>query len=433
MGCFLGCFGSKDQKRRKQRYKVVSRDQNHGNQKPLQITQSPEQGIVTKHITEKPINLVSEWRDKPEEQLSLSSRKKVTFDTNVTTYEHVKVYESTDSLLDTEKISETEKEESCAKSSLSQSHSRSEDDSVTSSVGSYPPNHRYQNCHDSDDEVELEYENSDLDDEDDGDYDDYDSDTDDRLLCQEVWSESISTLPIGLRKQEVKTTGPLNQNARDRSIYVHPVLNPVENLTQWKAMKSKGAQALKSQKENFAADQETSRMSCSSEPTIKQQSRNFRSQFHREKSPNQEISVDASLSNWLVLSEITPNKKTSSTGLETISSGKNNMSQGSNSALSFEDRPILGALTVEELKQFSASSSPRKSPSRSQDEMPIIGTVGTYWSHTSQANEVGSVSSYKGIPNTTSKYREVLAKIGNELAFYTIRNKVGESIKRRCG
>ncbi|KAG2719280.1 hypothetical protein I3760_03G260700 [Carya illinoinensis] len=83
------------------------------------------------------------------------------------------------------------------------------------------------------------------------------------------------------------------------------------------------------------------------------------------------------------------------------------MLQGSNSSGYQDDRPILGALTVEELKQFSAPSSPRRSPSQSPDEMPIIGTVGTYWSHnTVPAKDSGSASSYKGIPNTTSKYRE---------------------------
>ncbi|XP_022848890.1 protein JASON-like [Olea europaea var. sylvestris] len=55
---------------------------------------------------------------------------------------------------------------------------------------------------------------------------------------------------------------------------------------------------------------------------------------------------------------------------------------------------------------MSASSYPRKSLSRNPDEMLIIGTVGTYWNDSGSAKHSDSVSSYKGIPNTTSKYRE---------------------------
>lgn len=377
------------------------------------------------------------YTDKTNEQLSLSisTRKKVTFDSNIKTYEHV-VYESTDSLPEKDKINEKEKNECVPKSSPPLSSS--ENDSITSSVGSYPPNHRYQNCQESDNEVEeSDYDDSDSDNEDDDleeqeDYD-YDEDSDARIVCKEVWSESVPTESIesgnevssaqvtaeevkspmavsGFADQAIRPIG-LNRNARDRSIYVHPVLNPVENLTQWKAVKSKGIPPLKPQKENFNADQEEPRIPFSSEPSFKQSSFNFKSQSHRPKDSNhQEIAVDASLSNWLVSPETTtPNKKASSFGLETINS-EIGMSHGSPSSKSIEDRPILGALTVEELRQFSANSSPRKSPSKSPDDMPIIGSVGTYWNHKGTTKGSGSDSSYKGIPNTTSKYREVYMK-----------------------
>ncbi|KAG6724418.1 hypothetical protein I3842_03G258400 [Carya illinoinensis] len=109
----------------------------------------------------------------------------------------------------------------------------------------------------------------------------------------------------------------------------------------------------------------------------------FRSKTDQSKKLNQEITVDASLSNWLVSFETTPVNETSTNCLNTISPEKS-MLQGSNSSGHQEDRPILGALT-----------------------MPIIGTVGTYWSHnTVPAKDSGSASSYKGIPNTTIKYRE---------------------------
>ncbi|KAF5930508.1 hypothetical protein HYC85_031381 [Camellia sinensis] len=388
MGCFLACFGSsKDRKRRNQsKNKVLPRGQlqRHGSQKPPQpiVSSEPE-------ISAKPTNLILETHDKIEEQLSPSPRKKVTFDANIKTYDPVSVHESTEILPESNKDVEKQKEDCSGKSTLF--HSLSEDgSSITSSVRSYPPNHRYQNCRDSDDEAEeFECEDSDLDEalEDYGDYDE-DEDEDNVIVGQETWSKSIPTVSV--------ESGTEISSARDVIEEVDsPLTKCVENLTQWKAVKSKGTSPLKPQKENFAVEQEAPRISFS-----------FKFKSDQSKNQNQEIAVDASLSNWLVSSEMTPTKKTSSVGLETITSERST-SPGSNSVISIEDRPILGALTVEELKQFSASSSsPRKSPSRSPDDMPIIGTVGTYWNHMGQARDSGSGSSYKGIPNTTSKYRE---------------------------
>ncbi|WOH01801.1 hypothetical protein DCAR_0521186 [Daucus carota subsp. sativus] len=436
MGCFLGCFGSsKDKKRKKQRRYGSPRLQRIGSQTLVQ-TSTTETPVLS--IPEKVAYSVLESCDeKSEEQLSLSTRKKVTFDTNVQTYEHVTVYGSTDLLLDKNDVSEKEMEEEGDKKDglarSSQSRTSSEDNSTISSVGSYPQNHRYNNCRDSDDEaVESEYEDSDLDDEEEDEYgdDDYDDEINDgSVLCQEVWSETIpveskesrtgvslkrvgseevdSPVPCVMPEQEVKTL-LLNRNARDRSVYVHPVLNPVENLSQWKAVKSKGTSLLNPhQKENSFADGEAPRISLSTEPSFKQSSYSSKPQSnYQTKNQNKEMAVDASLSNWLVTPEITPDKKSSSIKLQPVNSEKS-MSQGSNSVMSIEDRPILGALTLEELNQFSAtSSSPRKSPSRSPDEMVLMGTVGTYWKHTGEAKNRGSASSYKGIPNTTSKYRE---------------------------
>ncbi|KAL0304986.1 UNVERIFIED_CONTAM: protein JASON [Sesamum angustifolium] len=299
-------------------------------------------------------------------------------------------------------MANVEKEEEEGLKASSQSHSSqsiSEDDnSVTSSVGSYPPNHRYHNARDSDDEA-AEYGDSDLDDLDD-DEDDYDDDdVDVKIAGQEVWSESVLTASMESRTgnpsphaideeaespmvkpqlpdEDVKAFGT-KPNARDRSDYINSVLNPVENITQWKAAKSKGTHAPFS----------------------------FKTKSDQLKNSNQEISVDASLSNWLASLKNHAPKKTSFSGLETITSVRT-MSEGCPSVRSFEDRPILGALTVEELRQISPSPSPRKSPSRSPDDMPIIGTVGTYWNHSGSAKRSDSASSFKGIPNTTSKYRE---------------------------
>lgn len=347
-------------------------------------------------------------REKPKEQPNLSPRKKVTFDSNVRTYEHVSTYDDSDLLRESEDF-EKKEEEDLVKLSLSKSPS--EDSSVTSSLGSYPPNHRYQNCRESDDEdEELDFEDSDLDDEDkdedeNSDEDDGEVEYEDEVIEPRRASEEVnSPMPVsGLLESEV-----LNKNVRDRSAYVHSVLNPVENLTQWKAVKVKGKQKTRPQiqKENFTLDQEEPRISFNLEPAFKDLSLSFKSKTDQPVKPKQEMAVDASLSNWLVSPESTPVNKTSMYAFDNLSPGRCT-SQGSNSVRSQEDRPILGALTVEEIRQFSASSSPRKSPSRSPDEMPIIGTVGTYWNNTGPAKDSGSATSLKGIPNTTSKYREV--------------------------
>ncbi|GAV85727.1 hypothetical protein CFOL_v3_29161 [Cephalotus follicularis] len=401
MGCFLACFGSsKHGKRRNQRHKVLPGNQRNASYNSVQSAVS-----LPQDYPEKPICPVPEIQDKPENQPSSTSRKKVTFDSNVKTYEHVFPHEGADFLAKNEEGSEEEKgaEGNLAKSS--RSHSSSEESSITSSSGTYPTNHRYQNCRDSDDE--LGYEESDLDDDDNDDdygeldYVDFDENYDDKILESMTRSYGAKTSMVvgGLPEEELKSTG-LNRTAQDRSGYVHPVLNPVENLTQWKTVKAKEIPQLKQQKENINLEQE-------SWISFKELSFDFESKFdYQPKKSNQDVAVDASLSNWLSSSESTPVNNTSTVGSSTTFMPEQSVLQGSTSPRSYQDRPILGALTVEELKQFSASSSLRKSPSRSPDDMPIIGTVGTYWNHTGSAKDSDSANSFKGIPNTTSKYRE---------------------------
>ncbi|XP_017984350.1 PREDICTED: DNA ligase 1 [Theobroma cacao] len=408
MGCFLACFGSsKDRKTRKQRHKVQPRFQRNASYN-AQSTVSLEQSNL-----EKPIGPVKEVRDdEAEEQLGSgsSNRKKVTFDTNVKTYEHVLIDESTDfELHNEEEEEEGENKGKVNEDNLTkrrESENSSEHSSITSSSTFYPPNHRYQNCRESDNEDEdgeLDYEESDLDDDEDDDYEDFDDGAvESRDMIRGV--RGVTEKVDGLVQEEVKPIG-LIRGVRDRSGNVPPVLNPVENLTQWKAVKAKGAPPPKLRKENLSLEQEEPRLSFSSDPSFKELSFSFKSKSdHEPMKLDQEVSVDASLSNWLSSSETTPVKKKSNFDASTP---ERSMSQGSNSLRSPEDRPILGALTLEEINKFSASSSPRKSPSRSPDEMPIIGTVGTYWSHhVSTTKDSGSATSFKGIPNTTSKYRE---------------------------
>ncbi|XP_071717646.1 uncharacterized protein [Rutidosis leptorrhynchoides] len=367
MGCFLACFGSsKDRKNhrriKQQKYKVIPRD--HQIPKCPNVVQV-DLPLVVQNVKEVS-NSISELRPKNEEPLGVSTRKKVTFNANVTTYEHIEVYDSTESLLE-----KNEKGETFPKSGQTHSDSGSQDNSDVVSVGSYPPNYRYGNCLENDDEV-ADYEDEiddcldDEEEEEDYDVDDDDDVDDDRIICEEVWCESIPvpstesrTESTSVEKVKVNTC-----NARDRSTYIDPVLNPVENISQWKAIKSKPTN-INQQKENYFLNLNP--------PAPKNQ--------------NQELAVDASLSNWLGSS--TPNNKNES------------------SLKYIEDRPVLGALTEDGSDQFSGSScTPRKSAGRSPDDMPIIGSVGSYWSNTSSAKSLNSTSSYKGIPNTTSKYRE---------------------------
>ncbi|CAA7390563.1 unnamed protein product [Spirodela intermedia] len=281
--------------------------------------------------------------------------------------------------------------------------------------GLAPPssaNHRYQNCLTDDEEDDYDY--NDDDDCDDGDeeeegggdcddgeneeeesYDSYFSLQMEKERQQAFNEVSSAAKPIACCSPDRKPAAPVlaaasQTGGRDRSQYVHSVLNPVENLSQWKSVKAKtGSQPLKNpRKENISLEGGLEL------PDFKLQMRSQK--ISGDSTSPSPISVDASLSNWLP----------SSGNLE-------NSPCRSNSSVSREERPILGALTAEDLKKSPASSfSPRKSPSRSPDDMPILGTVGSYWSRTNLERDSGSSqrspsdNSTKGIPNTTSKYRE---------------------------
>ncbi|XP_054779855.1 protein JASON [Prosopis cineraria] len=359
------------------------------------ITPNPSQSAATSKVQDR----------KPEEQSSFSRRKKVTFDSNVKTYEPALPDEATE--LHLEKSEQgVNKEEALVKSSQSKSSSYA---SSVTSTGSCPPNRRYQNCRESDEEDEemdcgvsdLSDEDSDMGEEFGDDFDDEIEYTKARTSAAHMAAEEMkSPIPSGALCESEAKPMVTNPNARDRSVFVHPVLNPVENLTQWKVVKAKRTQPSIPLKENSNSNSNQEyQIPFSSEPTFKERSVGIDSW----KKSKQEIAVDTSLSNWLVSSETTPVNESSSVALY---AGTPDRSTSQGSVISHEDRPILGALTVEEIKQFSASNSPRKSPSKSPDEMPIIGTVGTYWSHSGSVQDSGSVSSFKGIPNTTSKYRE---------------------------
>ncbi|XP_073302713.1 uncharacterized protein [Primulina huaijiensis] len=316
MGCFLGCFGdAKDGRSRKQRIQRADSQVQLLQQNKVRSFQQQSLLLEEQSFTETPPpNLVTKLQNRPEgeDQLSPSPRKRVTFNANITTHEHYSLYESTDSLPEGNLNVQKEKELNPRSSSQPQFE---EENSVKSCIVLYPPNHRYHNARDRDSEDEAEdYGDSDFDDlEDDyGDEDDIDCISD----GQEMWSGStlIPSLESRTENQltsfiktqflEEDSTPVLKTQARNRSDYVNSVLNPVENVTQWKAAKSKGTCLLKLQKEN---NQSLFALSVRSD------------QFQNS---NQETAVDASLSNWLVSSESTLPKKTSSSGIEYITDVK---------------------------------------------------------------------------------------------------------------
>ena len=264
------------------------------------------------------------FRDNSEDQIQLSSgtRKKVTFDSNVKEYEHISYDE--DEVHENIQESEKEAEKKVIDDNLKPTKSSSPwEDSTLSSLGSFPPNHRYQNCRESDDEdEELDCEVSDLDDEEYDDEEVYDDGfSDDEYNSRLVHEYTRSCTSVESR---AKSSGPcvvddvysdrgrkipevFNRAARDRAGYVHSVLNPVENTAQWKTVKVKGTPSVKDQKENFQMDL-----------GFQQSSSKSKSKFddHRD---DHEVAVAASLSAWLVSSQSTPPSKANPIGFDLLS------------------------------------------------------------------------------------------------------------------
>ncbi|XP_044504228.1 uncharacterized protein LOC123224566 [Mangifera indica] len=229
-----------------------------------------------------------------EEQLSSDTRKKVTFDYNVKAYEPVLSGEVTSNLPEISEVGEVkkEKEEEDSLVRSKQSQSFSEASSITASSGSYPSNYRYQNCRDSDDEDDELDLDSDHNDDEEAEEDDGMVDYDD--ICEDDgYDYAQSSMAVGKAdtKEVVASSSVIsgmdegcvtpirgNRRVRDRSVYANSVLNPIENITQWKALKAMGKPQLKQQKENFTEDQEP-RASFSLEPSLKELSLSFKTKI----------------------------------------------------------------------------------------------------------------------------------------------------------
>ncbi|XVF81053.1 hypothetical protein PTKIN_Ptkin15bG0125600 [Pterospermum kingtungense] len=129
--------------------------------------------------------------------------------------------------------------------------------------------------------MNIDYEESDLDDDEDGDYEDFDD-----------GAMQLRDRIRGIGGVTKETDGLVEEDAkhRDRNGNVHSVLKTVENLTQRKAVKAKGATPFKLQQENLSLEQEESRFSFSSEPNSKELSFRFKSKFvHELKELNEKV------------------------------------------------------------------------------------------------------------------------------------------------
>lgn len=238
-----------------------------------------------------------------------SRKKKVTFNLNVQIYEpNPNSYEVLENEEDENKDNTLELEGKSLSSSVFGEGS-------ASSTIRYPSNHRYYNCsydHDGD-EDEIAYEESDIDEFDDGyDWDDDEDDggSDESLenyrdentkqkglpnLCYPFVDEDgmKNQKSFDLNDAELKS----NSSGRDRSM---SVLSPVENLSQWKAIKAKVTSSKHRRKENVPSEQSTSMLPLVTGASSKFLHCDLESNALQSKPLLQEVAVDASLSNWLI-------------------------------------------------------------------------------------------------------------------------------------
>ncbi|KAG2308934.1 hypothetical protein Bca52824_028682 [Brassica carinata] len=221
MGCFTGCFGlSSNTKRRNSTRKILPRHQRICSYEPL-LSSDPSDSITNSDSPEKisSSNLRCEVEAEEKKEGTKKTRKRVRFNLNVQTFEPTlpSRYENY--------CSDDDDEEAKGE--------------IKSSRSVYPANYRYHNCLDSledEDEDEMGYGESDLEDE--------DYYTDDE-----------------------------NDYEEDENQDVTPLLNPVQNIAQWKAVKAKPVRVKQLMKENVEAD--------SAKPLMK------------------EIIVNTSLTDWL--------------------------------------------------------------------------------------------------------------------------------------
>lgn len=184
------------------------------------------------------------------------------------------------------------------------------------------------------------------------------------FLQEEESSESLFSLSIDSRKHvsaaemgEKEVISPLKP--------ADSVLNSVKNLSQKNFVKVKTASIT-------LVNQEEEKENINLEPVVKQLI-----QLPKLQSDN-EIAVETSLSSWLVESE-------KSFKNENSPSSVGNSSGRSKSLKNFGNRPVLEALTCKEIKE---SLSSQQTWSHGSDDVPSIGTIGSYWQHTWRVTDV---------------------------------------------
>ena len=98
------------------------------------------------------------------------------------------------------------------------------------------------------------------------------------------------------------TDGDPKRNDRDRSQYISSLLNPVENLTQWKAVKARTAAVPQLLRKEINGLQQEAQVPSYLTTSSNLYSFNLAPNHNQSKPLLHEIAVDASLSNWLASS-----------------------------------------------------------------------------------------------------------------------------------
>ncbi|XP_022929644.1 uncharacterized protein LOC111436168 isoform X1 [Cucurbita moschata] len=402
MRCFRSCFGRL--KRRKPRKSAV------GISPPNHIVNASEgvrESEKAKEVANASlINLNKNClcslinREKREEQIDLRH----TTEKVHPIVENVKVVRTKNVENNLDKIKKKEK------SGMEYDESRRS--STISNAFSLPLNHRYSNYQNSDDEEYVV--NGGCLDEKERKHDAGDGNRKIKLLSKQVSSDSLFSLSMGSTRYFLASEAGENEvysPVPSRCSNIQPdnasldenvdfVRNPIENDTHSLNAAKVIAQPPVDhpEKENTNHLDKDSDVLISPEPTFCSM-RKLKEDGSNRKHVEGKITVNTSLSNWLVESETTPKSVGNSSSI-------GNSPMWSSSARSYEDRPILGALTLEELRQFSAFSTPTRYRSRSPEEIPIIGTVGRYWSHTEEYADSIPRSSCSGSTKTKKKIRE---------------------------
>ncbi|KAF7131724.1 hypothetical protein RHSIM_Rhsim09G0135100 [Rhododendron simsii] len=340
MGYCIPCFGSSKHRKSldKTHVQVPSGNQRHETCETRQPTKAARQEV------EKKIEPIVDSKNKHEEKsVEIVIVKKVTFDLNVRAHEDLPPREVKNRSVELENG-----EEKGNKKEATQDESQTRSDSSMSSVFTYPPSHRYHNCTGSDDDGEseaMEFLESDSDDSQESDsLFSISIESRNQVSAPEIDEKEVnSPIPVrSSRECELKSIGPIQNERRD----LGSVLNPVENLTQWRASKSVKPTPLKDQeKENINTGEVLAIIASGEGPHLKSSNGDFKRRFERSKPEVDDLPVDTSLSSWLVESETTSTSKNS-----TPNNSVGNSQGRVNSSRRFEDRRILGALTVEELR-----------------------------------------------------------------------------------